>query len=89
MWGEVLGGFGTILLWYAHLIPEQKITAGWAIIIGLSIIEIFWSMSNIGWSTLISDIYRDEDRSRIMGKLEGLGGVGRILDTNGLDWVSK
>jgi len=48
MWGEILGGIGTILLWYAHLIPEQKITVGWTSIIGLSIIEIFWSKSNIG-----------------------------------------
>ncbi len=79
VWGEILGGIGTILLWYIHLIPEQKIMAGWAIIIGLSIIEIFWSMSNIGWSALISDIYKEEDRSRIMGKLEGVGGVGRIF----------
>ncbi|MDA3789412.1 MAG: MFS transporter [Desulfobacula sp.] len=78
IWGEILGGIGTIALWYCHLIPDEKANAGWVVIIGLSIIEIFWSMSNIGWSALISDIYKQEVRSRIMGKLESLGGIGRI-----------
>lgn len=79
IYGEILGGIGTILLWAAHLAPEQKTMAGWVIIIGLSIIEIFWSMSNIGWSALISDIYPANNRGNIMGKLESLGGVGRIV----------
>ncbi|MCK5676843.1 MAG: MFS transporter, partial [Verrucomicrobia bacterium] len=78
IWGEILGGIGTILLWYFHRIPDEKIHAGWIIIIGLTLIEVFWSMSNIGWSALISDVYAHEDRGRIMGKLEGVGGVGRI-----------
>ncbi len=79
IWGEILAGLGTILLWYCHLIPSDKIQAGWVVIIGLSIIEIFWSMSNIGWSALISDIYEQGNRSAVMGKLESLGGVGRVM----------
>jgi len=79
IWGEILAGLGTILLWYCHLIPAGKTQAGWVVIIGLSIIEIFWSMSNIGWSALISDIYEQGNRSSVMGKLESLGGVGRVM----------
>ncbi len=79
IWGEVLAGLGTILVWYFHRLPDDKIHAGWVVIIGLTVIEVFWSMSNIGWSALISDVYAEEDRGRIMGKLEGLGGVGRII----------
>jgi MFS family permease len=79
IWGELLAGMGTILLWYCHRIPSGKTEAGWIVIIGLSIIEIFWSMSNIGWSALISDIYEQGNRSSIMGKLESLGGVGRVV----------
>jgi MFS family permease len=45
---------------------------------GLSAIEIFWSMSNVGWSALISDIYRQEDRNMIQGRLASVGGIGRI-----------
>jgi MFS family permease len=79
IWGEILAGLGTIFLWYCHRIPSGKTEAGWVVIIGLSIIEIFWSMSNIGWSALISDIYAQGNRSAVMGKLESLGGVGRVM----------
>jgi len=53
--------------------------SGSIIIIGLSFVEMFWSMSNIGWSALISDLYPSEKRSKIMGQLTGLGGMGRIF----------
>ncbi|MBU4129331.1 MAG: MFS transporter [Proteobacteria bacterium] len=79
VWGEILAGLGTLLLWACHLIPSEKANAGWVIIIGLSLIEVFWSMSNIGWSALISDIYEQGNRTKIMGKLESLGGVGRVM----------
>ena len=78
IWGELLGGAGTILLFYAHRSPDDLTTAGWVIILGMSLIELFWSMSNIGWSALISDIYKQGNRSRIMGLLESMGGLGRI-----------
>lgn len=77
--GEILGGIGTFLLFYLHLLPDDKRLAGWVIITGLCVIEIFWSMSNIGWSALISDIYPKQDRGKIMGKLESIGGIGRIF----------
>ena len=76
--GEILAGFGTVLVWYAHTLTENSNVAGYVIIIGLSIIEIFWSMSNVGWSALISDIYRQEDRNMIQGRLASIGGIGRI-----------
>ncbi len=78
IWGEILGGAGTIILWYAHRLASTKLLSGWVIIAGLCIIEIFWSMSNIGWSALISDLYQQQDRGRIMGKLESIGGMGRM-----------
>lgn len=79
IWGELLGGIGTILLWYTHIMTDNRLLSGYIIIAGLSVIELFWSMSNIGWSALISDIYDQGTRSSIMGKLESLGGVGRIF----------
>ncbi|NVM34837.1 MAG: MFS transporter [Candidatus Lokiarchaeota archaeon] len=53
--------------------------SGYVIIIGLSLVEMFWSMSNIGWSALLSDLYPSEKRSKIMGQLTSLGGLGRII----------
>ena len=77
--GEVMAALGTVALWYAHLIPETKQMSGYVIIGGLAIIEIFWSMSNVSWSALISDIYVEEDRSKVQGKLLSIGAVGRII----------
>ncbi len=76
--GETLAGAGTVAVWYAHILPASRVAAGYVIIFGLSIIEIFWSMSNIGWSALISDIYQQEQRNAIQGKLISVGAIGRI-----------
>lgn len=76
--GEIVAGIGTVLVWYVHRQTGQPITSGYVIIIGLSIIEIFWSMSNIAWSALISDVYDDTERSFIQGRIASLGGLGRV-----------
>ncbi|MFX1287125.1 MAG: MFS transporter, partial [Promethearchaeota archaeon] len=67
--GEVLAGIGTITVWFVHSILSNLLLAGYVIIIGLMCIEAFWSMSNISWSALISDIYPSKERSKIMGQL--------------------
>lgn len=77
--GEFLAGIGTLIVWYAHYLTDNRITAGFVIIWGLSIVEIFWSMSNIGWSALISDIYPSDERSKFLGQITSLSGVGRII----------
>ena len=77
--GEVLAACGTIAVWYVHRQFSAPNVAGYAIIVGLTIIEIFWSMSNISWSALVSDIYDAQQRSRIQGWLASLGGVGRVI----------
>jgi MFS family permease len=77
--GEVLAAIGTLALWYAHLMPESKRASGYVLIVGLSIIEVFWSMSNVGWSALISDIYKPKERSTIQGQLISIGAIGRII----------
>ncbi len=76
--GEILAGFGTILVWYGHTLTRNLSLAGYVIIFGLSIVEIFWSMSNVGWSALISDIYRQQERNAVQGRLASIGGIGRI-----------
>ncbi|MCP4104954.1 MAG: MFS transporter [Desulfobacteraceae bacterium] len=78
IWGEFLAGVGTILVWFFHILTEHPGSAGYIIIFGLCVVEIFWSMSNIGWSALISDIYPKEKRNMIQGRLASIGGLGRI-----------
>jgi len=77
--GEILAGVGTIIVWFVHSIVSNLLMAGYVIIIGLMCIEAFWSMSNISWSALISDIYPSKDRSKVMGQLTSVGGFGRII----------
>jgi len=77
--GELLAGIGTLTIWAIHFAVDNLYLAGYIIIIGLSCVEMFWSMSNIGWSALISDVYPSEKRGKVMGQLTSLGGLGRIF----------
>ncbi len=78
MAGEVLAALGTVGVWYLHRLAPARAAAGMVIICGLTIVELFWSMSNISWSALISDLYREDDRGAIQGRLTSMGGVGRM-----------
>lgn len=77
--GEISAAISTSFVWYIHTLPESHHTAGYVIIIGLSIVEIFWSMSNVGWSALLSDLYPEHQRAGLQGKLSSIGAVGRII----------
>ena len=77
--GEVLAAIGTVMVWYCHKLPGSKTASGYVIIIGLSLVEIFWSMSNIGWSAIISDLYPEEERTGVQGRLASIGALGRIV----------
>ena len=77
-WGEILGGIGTLGVWYAHTLAVTPRISGFVVIIGLTIVELFWSMSNVGWSALISDIYPAEKRNAMQGRLASMGGLGRM-----------
>ena len=76
--GEILGALGTVAVWWVHGMSEDSRTVGYVIIVGLALVEIFWSMSNVGWSALISDLYGAGDRTAIQGRLASIGGLGRI-----------
>lgn len=78
LWGEFSGAIGTVLIWWVHVLAASPKIAGFAIILGLSAVEIFWSMSNIAWSALISDIYPERKRNAVYGRLTSVGGLGRL-----------
>lgn len=77
--GEVVAGILLILVWFLHTLPSDLKVSGYIVIAGLTFIELFWSMSNIGWSALVSDLYPSKERSVVMGWLNSIGGVGRII----------
>ncbi|MDF1540034.1 MAG: MFS transporter, partial [Candidatus Thorarchaeota archaeon] len=79
--GEVLAGFGHIFMVFGYIFflgVGQLIAAGYVIIFALGIIEIFWSMSNVGWSALLSELTEQDERKKIMGQLSIIGGFGGI-----------
>ncbi len=76
--GEVLGAVGTVAVWYIHSLAAAPRMAAWIVIVGLTVVEFFWAMSNIGWSALITDLYPADARGAIQGRLTSVGGLGRI-----------
>jgi len=76
--GELSAALITVLVWYIHTIPASKHVAGYVIILGLSVTEIFWSMSNVAWSALLSDLYPERERTGIHGRLSSVGALGRL-----------
>lgn len=77
--GEACAALGTVGVWYLHRLPDTPRVAGYIIIFGLTVVELFWSMSNISWSALISDLYVEDQRGAVQGRLTSMGGMGRIM----------
>jgi MFS family permease len=77
--GEVSAAISTFFVWYVHTLPGSRHTAGYVIIVGLSVVEIFWSMSNVGWTALLSDLYPANQRAGLQGRLLSMGAIGRMV----------
>ncbi len=77
--GEVMAALGTVAVWYLHRMSDTPKVSGYIIIFGLTVVELFWSMSNISWSALISDLYAENQRGVVQGRLTSMGGLGRII----------
>jgi MFS family permease len=80
--GESLAGFFYIGVFYLHryfLSASNSFTAGLVIILGLSTLEFFWSMSDVGWAALLTDITTPSIRGKTVGLLNFLGSIGRLM----------
>jgi MFS family permease len=53
--------------------------AGLTIIFGLSILEFFWSMSDVGWAALLTDITTPQTRGRTVGIMNFIASSGRMV----------
>lgn len=95
--GEFLAGLGHVFMVLGYMFflgVGQLIIAGYVIIICLGGIEVFWSMSNVGWSALVSELTEIDERKKLMGQFSVIGGFGGIggavlggllYDTGGFD----
>ena len=77
--GEVFASISTFFVWFFHTLPPNNHTAGYIIICGLTFVEIFWSMSNVGWTAIISDLYGIKERTSVQGKLQSIGAIGNFI----------
>ncbi|MHA1707666.1 MAG: MFS transporter [Candidatus Heimdallarchaeaceae archaeon] len=82
VFGESYAAVGYLVVYWIHHNFESGgalRAAAFTIIIGFTIIEAGWSSSNLGWTALIADLTRDSERSKVMGLLQFIGGIGNIL----------
>jgi len=79
--GEITAGIAYILVFLLHkslIEAGSGAAAGMTIITGLSILEFFWSMSDVGWAALVTDITTTEMRGRFIGTINFISSVGRM-----------
>ena len=80
--GETIAAFAYIIVFFIHkslIDAGNSFTAGLAIIFGLSVLEFFWSMSDVGWAALLTDVTTMETRGRIVGILNFIAALGRMV----------
>ncbi len=79
--GESIAGFAYILIFLVHkslIQTGSSFAAGLSIIFGLSTLEFFWSMSDVGWAALLTDITTSKTRGRTVGALNFIASLGRM-----------
>ncbi len=79
--GTLIAGFAYIIVFLVHrslLDAGRNVDAGLAIIFGLSLLEFFWSMSDLGWAALLTDITITRTRGGLVGAFNFLASVGRM-----------
>ena len=79
--GEVIAGIAYILVFLLQkslIDAGNGAAAGLAIIFGLSILEFFWSMSDVGWAALVTDLTTPEIRGAFIGTINFISSMGRM-----------
>ncbi len=80
--GETIAAIAYIIVFLVHksLIDlGDPFAAGLTIVFGLSILEFFWSMSDVGWAALLTDVTTRTARGRIIGILNFIASLGRMV----------
>ena len=71
--------FVVFLIHKSLLDAQANFTAGLSLILGLSFLEFFWSMSDVGWAALLTDVTTSKTRGRIIGSLNFIASLGRMI----------
>jgi MFS family permease len=80
--GESIAAIAYFIVFQIHksLIDMQAdFSAGLSLIIGLSVLEFFWSMSDVGWAALLTDTTTTKTRGAVVGALNSIAALGRMI----------
>jgi MFS family permease len=80
--GESIAAVAYFLAYIVHkslLNAQANFAAGLSLIFGLSLLEFFWSMSDVGWAALLTDVTTTKTRGGIVGALNFIASVGRLV----------
>lgn len=79
--GESIAAVAYLIAYIVHkslLDAQANFTAGLSLIFGLSLLEFFWSMSDVGWAALLTDVTTTKTRGGVVGALNFIASVGRM-----------
>jgi len=71
--------FVVFLIHKSFLDVQANFAAGLSLILGLSFLEFFWSMSDVGWAALLTDVTTSKTRGGIVGSLNFIASLGRMI----------
>ena len=83
--GESIAAATYLIVFLIHkslLDMQANFTAGLSLIFGLSFLEFFWSMSDVGWAALLTDVTTTKTRGGIVGTLNFIASLGRMIGIN-------
>jgi len=80
--GESIAAATYLIVFLIHkslLNVQANFAAGVSLIVGLSFLEFFWSMSDVGWAALLTDMTTTKTRGGIVGTLNFIASLGRMI----------
>lgn len=80
--GESIAAMTYLVVFLIHrslMESQANFLAGLSLILGLSFLEFFWSMSDVGWAALLTDVTTSKTRGGIVGTLNFIASLGRMI----------
>jgi hypothetical protein len=80
--GESIAAAAYFIVFLIHrslLDRQASFASGLSLIFGFSLLEFFWSMSDVGWAALLTDVTTSKTRAGVVGALNFVASIGRII----------
>ncbi len=74
--------FAVFLIHRSLIDAQADFNAGLSLILGLSFLEFFWSMSDVGWAALLTNVTTTKTRGSMVGSLNFVASLGRMIGIN-------